>query len=194
MLLLVLALVASPEPSAGAAACGGVEVAQPKKNVSRGPAPLAIGDSSMLLALPDLARKGYKANARGCRMMPEGIEVIKKADRRGPLPKLITIALGADGVITMGQIRDVLKILGRKKKLVLVVPLETGGQTGHDAEVVRQAGQRWDKQIRTLDWPNHSRGHDAWFQPDGLHLTFLGAARFARFLSKPLKSLPPAKD
>ena len=187
-------MIAGAADRSHAAACGGVQVAQPKKNVSRGPAPLAIGDSSMLLALPDLARKGYKANARGCRAMPEGIEVIKKADRGGPLPKLITIALGADGTISMGQIRQVLKILGRKKKLVMVVPLETGGQTGHDAEVVRQAGRRWDKQIRTLDWPNHSRGHDAWFQPDGLHLTFLGAARFARFLAKPLKGLPPPKD
>jgi len=176
-----------------AAACGGVKVAEPKKNVSRGPAPLAIGDSSMLFALPELAKRGFKANARGCRMMPEGIEVIKKANKRGPLPRLIVIALGADGTISMGQIRDVLKIIGRKTKLGLVVPLETGGQTGHDAEVVRDAAQKFDKRIRLLDWPNYSDGHPAWFQPDGLHLTFLGAERFARLCAKALKNLPPPK-
>ena len=184
---------AASRPRPRAPQCGGVRVAQPKKNVSRGPAPLAIGDSSMLLALPDLARKGYKANARGCRQMPEGIEVIKKADKRGPLPRLITIALGADGTISMGQIRQVLKITGRKTKIGMVVPLETGGRTGHDAEVVRRAAQRYDKRIRLLDWPNYSNGHSGWFQPDGLHLTFPGAAAFARLLSKALKNLPPPK-
>ena len=179
---------------AAQAACGGTHVFQPKKNVSRGPAPVAIGDSSMLLALPELAKRGFKANARGCRQMPEGIEVIKKDDRRGPLPRLIVIALGADGTISKGQIRQVLKIIGRKTKLGLVVPLETGGHTGHDAEVVRDAAQKWDKRIRLLDWPNFSNGHPGWFQPDGLHLTFPGAAAFARLISKALKNLPPAKN
>jgi hypothetical protein len=185
---LVVALAAAPVASAQ---CGGVKVAEPKKNVSRGPAPLAIGDSVMLLALPDLARKGYKANARGCRAMPEGIDVIKKADKRGPLPRLITIALGADGTIRMAEIRKVLKIIGRKTKLGLVVPLETGGRTGKDAETVRKAAQRYDKRIRLLDWPNYSNGHPGWFQPDGLHLTFPGAAAYARLMSKALKNLPP---
>jgi hypothetical protein len=175
------------------AACGGVKVAEPKKNVSRGPAPLAIGDSSMLFALPELAKRGFKANARGCRAMPEGVEVIKKANQRGPLPRLIVIALGADGTISMAEIRQVLKILGRKTKLGLVVPLETGGQTGHDAEVVRDAAQKFDKRIRLLDWPNFSSGHPGWFQPDGLHLTFPGAAAFARLCAKALKNLPPPK-
>ena len=191
LLLIGVALIAAAPASA---ACGGVQVAQPKKNVSRGPAPIAIGDSSMLLALPDLAKKGYKANARGCRQMPEGIEVIKKADRNGPLPRLITIALGADGTISMGQIRQVLRILDHKTKLGLVVPVESGGGTGRDAAVVREAAQKFDKRIRLLDWPNYSNGHPGWFQPDGLHLTFPGAAAFARLLSKALKNLPPAKN
>ena len=173
--------------------CGGVKVVEPKKNVSRGPAPLAIGDSVMIFALPDLARRGYKANARGCRMLPEGIELIKKQDRHGPLPRLITIALGADGSISMGQIRQTLKIIGHKTKLALVAPLETGGNAGHDATVVRQAAQKWDKRIKLLDWPNFSDGHPGWFQPDGLHLTFSGADGFTRLLAKPLKNLPPPK-
>jgi hypothetical protein len=186
-LLLVIAA-----PAAGGA-CGGVKVAKPRKNVSRGPAPLAIGDSVMLLALPDLARKGYKANARGCRGVDEGIDVIRKADRHGPLPRLVTVALGADGSISIGQIRQMLRIIGHKTKLGLVAPLQPGGHTGHGANVVRKAAQRFDKRIRLLDWPNFSNGHPGWFQPDGLHLTFPGAAAYARLMSKALKNLPPPK-
>lgn len=191
-----IALLASP--GAGLAldqrdACGGVRVAQPKKNVSRGPAPIAIGDSVMLLALPYLAQRGYKANARGCRSVDEGIRVIRKADKRGPLPRLVTVALGADGAISIGQIRQMLRIVNRKTKLGLVAPLQPGGRVGHGAAVVRKAAQRFDKRIRLLDWPNFSDGHPGWFQPDRLHLTFSGAKAYARLMAKALKNLPPPK-
>ena len=56
-----------------ARACGGVEQEKPRKDVNLGRAPIAIGDSPMLLALPDLADEGYRANARGCRQWPEGL-------------------------------------------------------------------------------------------------------------------------
>ena len=50
-LALVGLLLAAPVAQAG---CGGVETAAPKRKVASRP-PLAIGDSSMLLALPALA-------------------------------------------------------------------------------------------------------------------------------------------
>src|SRR5580765_6477780 len=58
-LTIVTTAVWTPVASAG---CGGVETAAPKRKVARRP-PLAIGDSSMLLALPALARVGYRVNA-----------------------------------------------------------------------------------------------------------------------------------
>ncbi len=60
--VLTMALASLWVPSARAG-CGGVEIASPKHKVAPRP-PLAIGDSSMLLALPALARVGYKVNAR----------------------------------------------------------------------------------------------------------------------------------
>src|SRR3954452_15155590 len=65
--LLTMALWA-PAAHAG---CGGVETARPKHKGAPRP-PIAVGDSSMLLALPPLARVGYKVNARGCRQLAEG--------------------------------------------------------------------------------------------------------------------------
>ena len=41
-----------------------------------------------------------------------------------------------------------------------------------------------------LDWVRFSNGHPAWFQPDGLHLTFDGAAALARLLDDVFKYLP----
>jgi hypothetical protein len=181
-ILLVASALAVAAPAAEAA-CGGVEKAHPKRKVAPVP-PLAIGDSVMLFALPNLARVGYNVDARGCRQFEEGIHLLIRKRRQHALPRLVTIALGADAGISGRQINRAKKILGPKRKLGLVVPLETGGTESNDARVVRQAGRRDPRRVKVLDWPRYSRGHASWFQPDHLHLTFAGAAAYARLMGK----------
>jgi hypothetical protein len=187
--LLMLAL--APTASAG---CSGVETASPKHKVAPRP-PLAIGDSSMLLALPALARVGYKVNARGCRQFAEGLRLLRDARRRHQLPHLVVLALGADASVTGGQIQQAKKIVGPKRKLGLVTPRELGGGESNDAQAIRNAGQRDPERVKVLDWVHYSAGHSSWFQPDGLHLTFSGAKAFARLLKKliPLAAPPGHK-
>jgi hypothetical protein len=179
---LVAALLLAWTPAAKAG-CGGVETANPKHKVASRP-PLAIGDSSMLLALPALSRVGYKVNARGCRQFSEGLNVMRDARRHHRLPHLVVLALGADASVSAGQIQQAKKIMGPKRKLGLVTPRESGGGESKDAEVIRNAGQRDPVHVKVLDWVHYSAGHESWFQPDGLHLTFSGAKAFARLLKK----------
>jgi hypothetical protein len=188
-LAVALPLAWTPGASAG---CGGVETANPRHKVAPRP-PLAIGDSSMLLALPALARVGYKANARGCRAYPEGLRLLRDEARHHRLPHLVVIALGADQSVTSSDISHALKILGPNRKVGLVTPRETGGGESNDATVIRNAGARDPERIKVLDWVHYSAGHSSWFQPDGLHLTFSGAKAFARLLKKliPLASPNP---
>jgi len=181
-LALAAVLLAAWTPGASAG-CGGVETASPKHKVAPRP-PLAIGDSSMLLALPALARVGYKANARGCRQFAEGLGVLRDARRHHRLPHLAVFALGADASVSAGQIAQARKIMGPKRKLGLVTPRETGGGESRDAEVIRSAGRHDPVHIKVLDWVHYSAGHASWFQPDGLLLTFSGAKAFARLLKK----------
>jgi len=129
-------MVAAPMARAG---CGGVETATPKHKVAPRP-PLAIGDSSMLLALPALARVGYKVNARGCRQFAEGLRLLRDSRRRHELPHLVVLALGADATVTASQINLAKKILGPKRKLGLVTPRESGGGESNDARVIRKRG------------------------------------------------------
>jgi hypothetical protein len=184
-------LFASAAPVAHAG-CGGVETASPKHKIAPRP-PLAIGDSSMLLALPALSRVGYKVNARGCRAYPEGLRLLRDLAHRHQLPHLVVIALGSDQTVTGGDIGQALKILGPNRKLGLVTPRESGGGQSNDATVIRNAGDRYPDRIKVLDWVHYSAGHSSWFQPDGLHLTFSGAKAFARLLKKliPLASPGP---
>jgi hypothetical protein len=191
-LVAITVLSASPAVSTGfAPGCGGVETAKARKNVNPGGhAPLAIGDSTMLLALPALAREGYQANAHGCRQIEEGLDVMREMKRASRLPHLIVIALGADASISSQQLAKAFHIAGPKRVLGLVTPIELGGGTSSDADVVRAAAKRHPKRSILLDWVAYSASHGDWFQPDSLHLTFPGADAFARLLRQ---ALPYAK-
>ena len=189
MLVNVLVVLALGAGTAWAA-CGGVEQVKPRKDVNLGRAPIAIGDSSMLLALPRLAKEGYRANARGCRQWSEGLDVIRKLKHEDHLPRLVVVALGADGVVDKNDIHTALDLLGKKRTLGLVTPRELGGGAGHDADLVRKEAEAHSNRITLIDWVKYSDGHSGWFQPDGLHLTFEGADAFAKLLKKPLKQLP----
>lgn len=188
--LITLAML--PAASAGFdPACGSVETAQARKNVNpRGHPPLAIGDSTMLLALPALAREGYQVNAHGCRQIEEGLDVMREMKRAKRLPHLVVIALGADASISPRQLAKAFHVAGPKRVLGLVTPIELGGGTSSDADVVRAAARRHPKRSILLDWVAYSAGHGSWFQPDNLHLTFEGADGFARLLRQ---ALPYAK-
>jgi hypothetical protein len=185
ILALTLVLVAAAHAVPAAADCGGVKEFKPTKRTTKSKPPLAIGDSVMLLALPYLARSGFVANAHGCRGFPEGLSLLHQ--RRKHLPKMVVIALGADFNVTRKEIHRALHILGPKRLLVLVTPIELGGSAGSDATRIRAAGQRYKRHILVLDWVKYSRGHGSWFQPDGTHLTFKGARQFAKLLSTALR-------
>jgi lysophospholipase L1-like esterase len=190
LLALTAAFVALLVAESARAGCGGVAQENPKKNVSLGRAPIAIGDSPMLLALGDLADEGYRANARGCRQYPEGLALIRDLRSHDKLPRLVVIALGSNGVITKDDIHSALDLVGKKRILGLVTPREEGGGSGHDAELVRKEAHKHKHRTVLLDWVEYSAGHSSWFQPDGLHLTFDGADALARLFKKPLKLLP----
>lgn len=190
MLVNVVLLLALVVPAADAS-CGGPQQVRPRKDVTLGRAPIAIGDSPMLLALEPLAQEGYLANARGCRQWPEGLALMRSLAKKDHLPRLVVVALGSNGVVTRADIHDALDLVGKDRTLGLVTPRETGGGSSSDADIVRSEAKKHKNRTVLLDWVKYSAGHPAWFQPDGLHLTFDGADAMARLLKQPLKHLPP---
>jgi hypothetical protein len=76
--LIVVAAALVVAPAAADAGCGGVRYLPAKKRPKHGKPPLAIGDSTMLLAMPDLARDGWNVDAHGCRGMEEGLAILRR--------------------------------------------------------------------------------------------------------------------
>ena len=62
---------------------------------------------------------------RGCRQMSEGLGVLRA--RAGSLPRFVVVGLGTNWTVTLDQIRQALRIVGRERVLGLVTPREVGG-------------------------------------------------------------------
>jgi lysophospholipase L1-like esterase len=183
---LVIVLAALMVPVAARADCGGAATAEPSHHVRGELPPLVIGDSTMLLALYQLAGEGYDAEAQGCRQFPAALAMLSARKSEGTLPHMVVIALGANGSVTPEDVGEALGLLCCQRLLVLVTPRELGGGSGPDAAVEREQAQRHPGRILLLDWVDYSQGHPDWFQPDGLHLTTAGATAFTRLLARAL--------
>lgn len=173
-------------PAAAQAQCGGVKSAGAKKNISKGPPPLVVGDSVMLYAVGPLASVGFNANARGCRQWAEGHSVLAARKRQGRLPSLVVMALGANWRITREDIGRTRRLLGPKRVLAIMTPRESGGWSGADARNIRAAGKAHPRNVKVLDWVRFSRGHGSWFSGDGLHLSWAGVRAYVRCIRRAL--------
>jgi hypothetical protein len=172
------------------AACGGVVSAQPTKRVNpKGRAPVAIGDSVMILAVPKLAAQGYHANAKGCRQWYEGVDMLRHKRSRHRLPHLVTMALGSNGPVTIALAEQAVKAVPKNRVLAFVTP--RGKVAGGGADAMRTVAKRHRHRVVLLDWARYSAGHGDWFGPDGLHLTYAGAAAYARLMGKAIQFAKP---
>jgi hypothetical protein len=188
---LAFAVVAAPAQ----ADCGGVVASYPRAWKHNYRPPLVVGDSTMIFAVPYLAQRGMQANARGCRQWSEGMQLLRGRKHAGTLPHLVVMGLGANWVISRGDIEAAVQLLGPKRVMGLIAPREEGGGTSSDAYNVRRAGRRHRNRVKVLDWPQHSAGHGNWFSGDGLHMSYTGAAAYAKFIAtlKPFAPWPGRK-
>jgi hypothetical protein len=173
-----------------APACDASQHLAAKRKPAHGRAPLAIGDSVMLGAADRLARTGFEVDARGCRQMSAGLDLVAQRRRSGALPRVVIVALGTNWVITRADVRRALGIVGPRRLLVLVTPRELGGGSSSDAEVVRTAGRLHPRRIAVADWIRISAGHRSWFAGDGIHLGPGGVTGMVRMLRPYLRAKP----
>jgi hypothetical protein len=209
LILLGIALLALWQPSAAPAAgepafgCGHVHTAEAQRNPygpNGGPPPIAIGDSTMLLPIPDLTRVGFDVNAKGCRGFKQAVWVARDMRNRNVLPKLILINSYGNGGVNDDLIKFALKVIGPKRELVLVTAYDadTGHPPAPDTNVLVKGAEDHPDQIKLLDWVKYSLPHHkvepapgAWFLPDLFHPNFTGAHAYGNFLAQVLPGGAP---
>ena len=158
----------------------------------RGRAPVAIGDSTMILPIPNLNAVGYSVNARGCRGFKEAVNIARKLKAKRRLPHLVLINSYGNGGVNPRLIAEGLDVLGKKRVLGLITSYnaDTGEPPAPDTDVIFKAARRYPHRVFVLDWVKYSLAHHtaeptpgAWFLPDLFHPNFTGADAFAQFLS-----------
>jgi hypothetical protein len=166
----------------------------------KGRAPVAIGDSTMILPISNLDAVGYSVNARGCRGFKESINIARKLKAKRHLPHLVLINAYGNGGVNPGLISEALDVLGRRRVLGLITSYnaDTGKPPAPDTDVLFKAERQYRHRIFVLDWVKYSRSHHsaeptpgAWFLPDLYHPNYTGAEAFAQFLAT---ALPLAID
>jgi hypothetical protein len=149
---------------------------------------LAIGDSTMVFAVPYLARLGIDSNARACRSWAEGLDIMRKLRAQHRLPSFVVMALGANSWVRPIDVERALAIIGPTRKLGLMTHRTWAGRPGPDTGVIRRMAHRFRERTVLMDWVRYAHAHDSWFQTrgydDGLHPNKGGAQQFARFIAR----------
>jgi hypothetical protein len=196
--LCLLTVLASAAHGAGEPHFGCQQVHRGKATIDpnpKGRAPLALGDSTMLLPIPNLNAVGYSVNARGCRGLREAINIARKLKAKHHLPHLVLTNAYGNGGVNPTLIPEALDVLGKRRVLGLVT--EYNADTGHppapDTDMLFKAARQHPHRIFVLDWVKYSRGHHAaepkpgaWFLPDLYHPNYTGADAYAKFLATAL--------
>jgi hypothetical protein len=150
--------------------------------------PLAIGDSTMILAVPHLAKLGIDSNARVCRSWDEGLRIIRKLKKHHRLPSFVVMALGANSWVRPVDVQHALGLLGPKRKLGLMTHRTWAGKPAPDTAVIRRMAHRYRKRTVLMDWVRYSKPHRSWFESggydDGLHPNKFGSRKFASFIAR----------
>ena len=187
---LALTLAGCGHAASPALACdAGRHVQAAHAGRSLGRAPLALGDSTMIYAAPVLGRLGVEADARGCRGFADGVGILASRRRAGTLPRVVVLALGANGSTNAGLISHALRVVGRRRILALVTPRNQPG----GAAAMRRAAARFPDRVLLVDWVRHSARHDGWFGQDHLHVGQPGANAYARLIRRTIApfAFPP---
>ena len=190
-LALALCILATVAPAADAVACG-YRVRDHAAAHGRGHrGALVLGDSTGIFAVPELARRGLSADAKECRQFAEGVAIIRRRRAAGRLPHLVVLALGANGPVATGQVREALRALGRGRVLGLVTPRNLASS----ARAMRAAARARPGRVLLIDWRRHSAGVTGWFAGDGLHVNGAGARAYARLIARRAAGViaPPAR-
>ena len=156
---------------------------------------MALGDSTMILPIPNLDAVGYSVNARGCRGFKEAVNIARKLKAKHHLPHLVMINSYGNGGVNPGLISEALDVLGKRRVLGLVTAYnaDTGHPPAPDTDVLFKAAKQYPHRIFVLDWVSYSRSHHAaeptpgaWFLPDLFHPNYTGADAYAQFLAQAL--------
>ncbi len=155
----------------------------------RGSMVTAVGDSVMLAAAPQLQRAlpGIYINAQVNRQMSAGLALIQGLAGDGELRHVVVVGLGTNGTVTAGQVRELLALIGRSRRLVLVNTFVPRPWQNSD-NVVLAAAARPAAGAVLANWQAAIEQHTSLLWPDQVHPRPPGAVLYARMVASAVQA------
>src|SRR4051812_22700819 len=159
-----------------AGGCGYVHLRP--RHIRPGRAPLALRDSVMLGAAWRLTRAGFETDTLCGRSPRAGVGVLRRRRARGTLPEVVVVALGSNLPMTSRDIRALLRVLGPRRRLMLVTQMRH--RRAVSGAPMRRAARRHPRRVGLIDWSELARRHSGWLWGDGTHLRPSGLPGYTR--------------
>ena len=182
-------------PSAGAAGAA-IGLADGRKHPTarhrhvRGASVTAIGDSVMLASAAELhaTLPGIYIDALVSRQMSAGLQVIKDLASTGRLRRIVVVGLGTNGTVASSQIRRLLAIIGKHRRLVLVntfVPRPWQDEVNGALE----AAARHHPNVVVANWMAAIEHRTSLLWDDGVHPRPPGGRLYARVIQTAIRAV-----
>jgi peptidoglycan/LPS O-acetylase OafA/YrhL len=149
----------------------------------------AVGDSVMLASATALERAmpGIYIDAKLGRQVQAGLAAIQTMVAAGRLRPVVLVSLGTNGDVTAAQLRQLRRVIGAGRELVLV---NTFGPEAweHEVNVALAAATRHGRRTQLADWDQAIAARTGLLWPDGIHPRPAGATLYAHVVIKAVKA------
>jgi peptidoglycan/LPS O-acetylase OafA/YrhL len=163
--------------------------ASPTRRAVVGRQVTAIGDSVMAagaMALHDVL-PGIYIDALASRQMPAGLDVVRGLADSGRLRPVVVVGLGTNYIVTTGELRQLMRLLGPHRTLVLIntyVPDQWSKQV--NATLAAFVGRHPD--VVLADWFDTIRYRTYLLWPDDIHPQLPGTRVYARMVYRAVQA------
>jgi hypothetical protein len=163
----------------------------------------AVGDSVLWMAAENYGQKralqsalggsSAKVDTRTSRQFGEGISAMRGALRPGACAAVI--ALGTNGPVSPGQWREMMAVVKRVPRVVVVNTYTRDHRSRRDGQQ-----QYWMEQlngdindladirnVRVVDWYSKASANPSWLEPDGVHPNASGSKRYVAMVVQALR-------
>lgn len=165
----------------------------------RGGQVTAIGDSVMAASAMALesALPGIYIDAQPSRQMPAGLQIVRRLATAGRLRQVVVMGLGTNYIVTAGQLRELVRLIGPHRKLVLINTYVPDGWS-KQVNATMATFVREHPAVVLADWFDTIRNRLSLLWPDHVHPLMPGTAVYARLVYRAVQrtrgvpGLPPA--
>lgn len=147
---------------------------------------LAIGDSVMLGAAPEMTKYGVTVDAQKSRPFKAALPIVNYVKSINALGSAVVIHLGTNSGTSVETIDSIVSVLA-EVPLVLVLTNSVPGKNWEESNnrLIRALPERYPN-VQIIDWKKYATKHPKWLYDDLTHLRPIGQKKYTALIMEAL--------